>query len=1050
MKRLTNFLLSSKATLIFLIILAIAMAAATFIEDKYDTVTARVLVYNTRWFELLFLLLTINLIGHIITYKLFSWKKTGSLVFHLAFIVMIIGAGITRYFGFEGNIHIRKGEASNVVYTNEPYLMISYAGKKDTLSYSYPIDKGVITKNSFHATIPVEDKSDIDVKYRELVTNAVSKIEENVKGGVDMIEISLAAANGLQKVVIKKGETKKIGTISLAYNNNDSKNAVNIVERDGKLNIVAPYDIVQSKMGETTADTLKKDTLTTFKENFLYTINGETFLYSKFYKSAQKKLVQAKMNGMGVDAVILDITYKEKKYEADVFNSSDYAVDYDDFSFDGPRLKIGFGNKSIVLPFSLYLKDFIFEKYPGSESPSSYKSNVILIDNRYNLKEEHSIFMNNVLDYDKYRFFQSSFDNDEKGTILSVNHDFWGTFVSYSGYSLLVIGFLITLFNKNSRFLSLRLYITNARKKRKSIVLTIGLFLGLSGIAFSQNSTSNVVSKAHADKFGHLLTQTYDGRFAPVHTLAIDVMHKIAKKEKFDIEGKGKMDAMQVFIDMLAEPDFWQHQKIIYIPQQAIRDIIGINTEYASFLDFFSSKTDYKLNNYINDAFRKKQSEKNKFDKEILKVDERLNIFYMIINGSIVKIFPEIDSKNNKWISWDDKASLVPLTGAISVINEDLQLKKLNYAGIMQAYILEVQNALKTGDYSRADKIIGYISDIQKNYSDPSLMPSDTKINAEIFYNKADIFIFLKNLYAFFSVLLLVLAFIDNVKSRKSKFIVYSLNILSLILGVAFLYHTLGMGLRWYITGHAPWANGYEALILVAWGSLLAGFCFAKNSKLTLAATTLLSFFVLMTASLSSYDPQLTNLQPVLKSFWLIIHVATLTISYGFLGLGFILGLMNLFIYLFKTEKNYARLDLLITENTHIIEMNLIIGLVLATIGTFLGAVWANESWGRYWGWDAKETWALIIVITYTIILHLRFIPNLKGKYAFNVASVLGFGSVIMTFVGVNYYLSKGMHSYGSGDTPVFPLWAWGTILAILLLIFFAGLINKNKKLNLN
>ena len=1046
MKRFTDFLLSSKATLIFLLILAIAMGTATFIEDKYDTVTARVLVYNTTWFELLFLLLAINLIGHIIRFKLLSWKKIGSLVFHLAFIVMIIGAGITRYFGFEGNLHVRKGEASNIVYTSDPYVMISYAGQKDTLNFSYPISKGAVTKNSFHKSIPTENKSDIDVNYRQLVPNAVSKIEENVKGGVDMIEIAMGTANGMQKVIIKKGEVKKIGAISIAYNNNGSNKAVNLSDKDGKLSIVSPFDFIQSKMGEEAADTIKKDTSTIFKENYVYNINGEAFLFSRLYKSARKKIAQAKAEGMGVDAVILDVTFKEKKYEVDVFNSSDYALDYEDFYFDDVKLRVGFGNKSIELPFSIYLKDFIFEKYPGSESPSSYKSNVVLIDNRYNLKEDHSIFMNNVLDYDKYRFFQSSFDNDEKGTVLSVNHDFWGTFISYTGYSLLVLGFLITLFNKSSRFLSLRKFITTAREKRKSIVLTIAFLLGLSGLV----TANNVVPKTHAEKFGRLLTQTYDGRFAPVHTLAIDVMHKIAKQENFNIEGKGKMDAMQVFIDMLAEPDFWQQQKIIYVPQQAIRDIIGINTEYASFRDFFTPNAEYKLNSYINEAFRKKQSEKNKLDKEILKVDERLNIFYMIINGSIVKIFPEIGSKNNKWISWDDKASVVPLTGAITVINQDLQLNKLNYSSIMQAYIMEVQNAFNTGDYTKADKIVGYLSDSQKNYSDPTLLPSETKINAEIFYNKADIFIFLKNFYALFSVLLLILAFIENVKSKKSKFIAYSLTVLSLLLGVAFLYHTLGMGLRWYITGHAPWANGYEALILVAWGSLLAGFSFAKNSKLTLAATTLLAFFVLMTASHSSYDPQLTNLQPVLKSFWLIIHVATLTISYGFLGLGFILGLMNLFIYLFKTEKNYARLDLLISENTYIIEMNLIIGLVLATIGTFLGAVWANESWGRYWGWDAKETWALIIVITYSIILHMRFIPKFNGKYAFNVASVLGFGSVIMTFVGVNYYLSKGMHSYGSGDTPVFPLWAWGTILAILVLIFFAGFKNKNRKLNLN
>jgi ABC-type transport system involved in cytochrome c biogenesis permease subunit len=165
-----------------------------------------------------------------------------------------------------------------------------------------------------------------------------------------------------------------------------------------------------------------------------------------------------------------------------------------------------------------------------------------------------------------------------------------------------------------------------------------------------------------------------------------------------------------------------------------------------------------------------------------------------------------------------------------------------------------------------------------------------------------------------------------------------------------------------------------------------------------------------------------------------------LTISYGFLGLGLFLGLMNLFLYVFKTQKNGSRLELLIAELTYVNEMNLTVGLFLATFGTFLGGVWANESWGRYWGWDAKETWALVIVLAYTIILHLRFVPKMKSRWVFNVASVVGFGTVIMTFVGVNYYLSKGMHSYAAGDTPVFPLWAWGLILSVVALIVVSGL----------
>jgi len=197
---------------------------------------------------------------------------------------------------------------------------------------------------------------------------------------------------------------------------------------------------------------------------------------------------------------------------------------------------------------------------------------------------------------------------------------------------------------------------------------------------------------------------------------------------------------------------------------------------------------------------------------------------------------------------------------------------------------------------------------------------------------------------------------------------------------------------------------------------------------------------MLMTASHSSYDPQLTNLRPVLQSYWLIIHVATITISYGFLGLGLLLGIINLCLYLIRKPKNNVRVSLITKELTYTNEVAMQVGLVLATIGTFLGGVWANESWGRYWGWDAKETWALVIVIVYSIILHFRMIPQLKKEYYFNIAAIIGFGSVLMTFIGVNYYLSKGMHSYASGDTPVFPIWAWAIIIALVGIMIAAGI----------
>jgi len=670
MKRFYNFFISSKATIILLLVLSIAIAAATFIEDKYDTITAQKLVYDTKWLEFIFILLTLNLIGHIKKYNLLSLKKIGSLIFHLAFIVMIIGAGITRYFGFEGNMHIRKGNSSNIIYSSAPYIIVSHSDNKNSFNFDIPITE-ITDTNSINLNFPTE-KGDVVVKFNEYINNAVVKIEENVKGGKNIIELSVVTASGLQTINIEDGEEKNISKISIAYNNDLNKKSVKIFEKEGKLSIVSPYNVIETDMEETQFDTIKKDSIAFFKENYVYNINDLIFLYVKFYKSAQKKLVSATTKGRGVDAIVLDVTIKNKTYKANVFNNSSYAAEFEEFSFDGTNIIFGFGNKPYELPFSIYLKNFIFEKYPGSESPSSYKSEVKLIDKRSNINEDYSIYMNNVLDYNKYRFFQSSYDSDEQGTILSVNHDFWGTLVSYLGYTLLTLGFIITLFNKNSRFLSLRKLITDVRSKRKSVVLTIAFLLGFNVFGFSQNPENKIIDASHAEKFGHLLIQTYDGRFAPVHTLAIDLMHKISKKDNFNIEGKGKMNAMQAFIDMMVEPEFWQKQNIIYVPVQEIRDIIGIKTKYASFFDFYDSKMQYKLEKNISDAFQKKQSQKNKVDREILKVDERLNIFHMLITRSILKIFPEQGSSNNKWLSWDEKASTIPLTGAISIINEDI------------------------------------------------------------------------------------------------------------------------------------------------------------------------------------------------------------------------------------------------------------------------------------------------------------------------------------------------------------------------------------------
>ena len=246
----------------------------------------------------------------------------------------------------------------------------------------------------------------------------------------------------------------------------------------------------------------------------------------------------------------------------------------------------------------------------------------------------------------------------------------------------------------------------------------------------------------------------------------------------------------------------------------------------------------------------------------------------------------------------------------------------------------------------------------------------------EILYNNYNLFNKLSRYFGLFGLILLIFHFIRILAPRyRLKWPIVIVNAIIILL---FVVHTAGLALRWYISGHAPWSNGYESMIYIAWATVLSGILFMRRSQITLSVSALLASVILMVAGLSWMDPEITNLVPVLKSYWLIIHVAVITGSYGFLALGALLGAFNLILMNFRTGKNAIRLNLTLSEITHIIEMTLTIGLFLLTIGTFLGGVWANESWGRYWGWDPKETWALVTILVYAFILHMRFIPGFR------------------------------------------------------------------------
>jgi cytochrome c-type biogenesis protein CcsB len=284
-----------------------------------------------------------------------------------------------------------------------------------------------------------------------------------------------------------------------------------------------------------------------------------------------------------------------------------------------------------------------------------------------------------------------------------------------------------------------------------------------------------------------------------------------------------------------------------------------------------------------------------------------------------------------------------------------------------------------------------------------------------------------------FGLLLLALTLIP-VFREKLDFRLF-LRILFILICIAFALQTMAFVLRWIAAEHAPWSNKYESMIYIAWATLLAGLLFSRQSTLALGASALWNGIILLAAHMQWMDPAVTNLPPVLKSYWLVIHVSVITSSYGFLGLAAMVSgiLLVLFIFI-KDQKNASRLEPLIQRNTWLNERVLMIGLALVVIGNIFGAIWANESWGRYWGWDPKETWTLIMILVYTAVLHLRLIPKLRGVYLFHVVTLLAFSTVMMTYFGVNFYLS-GLHSYAAGDPVPIPWFVYADIVAIGVII---------------
>jgi cytochrome c-type biogenesis protein CcsB len=686
------------------------------------------------------------------------------------------------------------------------------------------------------------------------------------------------------------------------------------------------------------------------------------------------------------------------------------------FTFDGVDVAVEFGSKVLILPFSVKLRDFQLDRYPGSMAPSSYASEVTVLDGDTEL--DYRIYMNHTLDYGSYKFFQSSYDQDELGTVLSVNDD-PGKWPTYLGYLLLVIGFMGNFFAKQSRFSKLIRYV-----KHSSMLFALLFVMGTGATslhaeesaAFNSYLDSYAKGSAStAEKFAALMVQAPMGRMEPVDSLNAELLYKLHGSLSF--EG---LDKNQVIMGMLSRPELWRDAKLMKIKSPKLKDLLGMqrSEKYAAFSDAFVGSNQYKLKEAVEQSNRINPNKRGTFEREVIAMDEKLNVIYMVFYGNLFKIYPLENDPSNAW--YNPLKAMDKFAGKAKIAVEKMTRGLIDTIGAK--------------DWDGANRMIEQIRNYQYRYG-KALIPSQSKIEAEFFYNKLNLFPRLVGIYMILGMLLLIAGFAQIVANSKAGVFVWIQRLAVVTVFLLFLAHTFGLGLRWYISGHAPWSDSYESLLYISWSAMLAGIVFFRRSLLVLSATIVVAGIFMFTAHLSHINPQITNLVPVLKSYWLTIHVSIITASYGFLGLGAVISYIVLLLFIIRNPEKRPHIDQSIYGLMAVTEAALIIGLAMLTAGNFLGGVWANESWGRYWGWDPKETWAYVSIVVYTFVLHLRLVKRLNTPYVLAAGAFVAFASILMTYFGVNFYLS-GMHSYATGDPLPIPTWVYAmTALAFVTIV---------------
>ena len=624
--------------------------------------------------------------------------------------------------------------------------------------------------------------------------------------------------------------------------------------------------------------------------------------------------------------------------------------------------------KTKELGFEVSLKNFNVVNYPGTDAPMDYVTT--LTANTQEIK----VSMNNIGSFNGYRFIQSGYDSDMQGTTLGVYHDPWGIGITYTGYALLFISLIATMVSKKTR---MRHLYRKALSLQGAKAWAVTALLAVSSFATSANAQEMVkIDGDIADDFGKICV-LYNSRITPINTVATSFVTKLCGKPTWD-----GLSSNQVFAGWIFDVPYWETVKMIEIKEKKAQELLGINGKWASFDDFWDSYNNYKLDAPLKKAYKDGDT---KLQKQLRDADEKFNIIRMLYGGEMLKMFPYAGKQGHmQWF-----APGQPLG------NLKLDEKELVFIKKSMDYLAE---SIITGDKARAEEIAKKIYSYQ-HVRGKAVVPTKFRIYTETFYNKTNAQRLPVMLYLTLSLLLAIVSTLslNNGKQKKTRLVS------SVLTWVMLIHTTLLLALRWYVSGHLPMSNGYETMQFMAWATLIVTLVMQKRFLPVKQFGPLLSSFALLVAMITDGNPQITQLMPVLQSPLLSVHVMVIMFSYALFGLTTLIGLQGLIAHHRKQEEKEQQLAALS-------QFLLYPAVALIAIGIFIGAIWANVSWGRYWSWDSKETWALITMLIYSVPLHAD-IKWLRKAQHMHIYMLLAFLSVLMTYFGVNYFLS-GMHSY--------------------------------------